>query len=565
MSALDGFLYNFMTMGPMFPWVYLSGLAAFPSASISLSLLIAFVIEIPICISYSWLSQRIKGDGGDYIFQTEAFGAWGSAVVFSGFVIWPLQWVATLGWLFSSAGLAPLLYTAGASFKSHKLVAEKFVALGSLVQSRGGLIVTSLVVVGAALYVLEGGLRRFARMQRALFVLTACSLIAVLLLFTFGAHNVPTHLDEFSSRIATLLPRMHLSELRVIGLRKLLVFDTLHHFYEPRATFGWFGTLAVVPIAWTSLQWATFSVEQNGQIENSGSVSTQMRMTLIAAASVTLVMIGVVYAEAFALGGRQEGATLLRALAAAQDSSRGYSSPSLAVFMNHVLEPFPNVLAMASTDSIVLVVLIAIGLMANAFQVLCSCFIGAGYIVRTMAEKNDLPALGSLLRLESTTRITCDRCRNPARNQHSHFGVYRIYALASVPVILGYNLVPEWSTYTLGLTFACGYVFMFSALAAYLLSRKRKSVIGAKNRQAKIHVWYGRAGLVGFVLTALLLGQCLLISQLGLNGRVPMLYVAVILLASLLLVKRSRKAVVSPPVTHRPVLLVSGEPNDGYL
>ena len=50
------------------------------------------------------------------------------------------------------------------------------------------------------------------------------------------------------------------------------------------------------------------------------------------------------------------------------------------------------------------------------------------------------------------------------------------------------------------------------------------------------------AAALGSVLAAFLLIECLLVSRLGLNGTIPMLYVAAILTASFLLIIASRKA-----------------------
>ena len=543
MSAMDGFVYNFLTMGPMFPWVYLSGLAAFPSASIPLALLIALGVEIPICFAYSWLSQRSGGDGGDYLFQAEAFGIWGAAIVFSGFVVWPLQWVATLGWLVAVAGIAPMFYVTGAALHSRVLI-----DLGRLVQSRYGIVVVSVCLVYCAWRILERDLHSFARLQRVLFIITACALMAIILLFTLGSHGVVSHFDEFARQLATLSPVLHISELRVVDLRDLLIFDTLQHAYEPHATFSWLGTFAIVPIAWTSLQWATFSVEQNSQIGHSRSLWSHMRMMAVAAITVTLLMIAVAYAEVYAFGGSEDGAALIRALAAAQDAGRDYASPSLSDFMRHVLEPFPNVLAMASTGSIALALLIGLGLIANAFQVLCSCSIGAAYIVRRMAVKGDLPGWPATLRLLSVSTNECKQCEGEITSRHSHVGIYAIYAFSSVPIILAYNLVPEWSRYTLGLTFACGYVFMFTALSAFVLSRRDQASTNLLLSRTAGRAWRDASSLLGVLLAATLLGMCLVISQLGLNGTVPMLYTAVVFLLSLLLVWRSRRA-------HKPAVI----------
>ena len=40
--------------------------------------------------------------------------------------------------------------------------------------------------------------------------------------------------------------------------------------------FSLLATVLVAPIAWTSLQWATYSAQQNGEIKNARSFNSQM-------------------------------------------------------------------------------------------------------------------------------------------------------------------------------------------------------------------------------------------------------------------------------------------------
>ncbi len=533
MVLMDGAIYNFLTMGPMFPWAYLSGLAAFPGASVPLALLLAFAIEIPLCLAYSFLSSRMRGNGGDYLYQSDAFGAFGGAIVLSGFVIWPLQWVATLGWLFATVGIGPICYILG--FYSGK---TQLILLGAMAQSPGGVVITTVLVILAALWILNGGLRRFIRIQQVLFTLALCALIAECVVFGRSVQTVSLHFDVFTRAIATRLPGTRLPETSVSSLRHLLLFDTSHHFYQLNTRLSWLGTLAIVPIAWTSLQWATFSVEQNEEINTSRSMAHQLLMTLVPAAGVTVVMIAVALLETRAFGGAHQGTIMLRALAAAQDPARSFASPSLSRFMSEVLPPFPSVLAMASSGNAALAILIGVGLLANAFQVLSSCFVGAAFIMKTMASRHDLPRREYFLRLESVRTRDCRLCRGKRVRDHTHFGLYTIYAGCAVPVVLGYNLVPHWGTYTLGLTFGCGYVFMLTSLAAFIWARRASNASELRSSNN----WAGRVGLLSFALVVLLLGECLLISRLELNGSIPLFYVGAVLVISLIIVKLSRRA-----------------------
>jgi hypothetical protein len=81
-----------------------------------------------------------------------------------------------------------------------------------------------------------------------------------------------------------------------------------------------------------------------------------------------------------------------------------------------------------------------------------------------------------------------------------------IYFLASIPVIFAYNLVPGWVGLTLGVTFACGYVFIVTCLAGALLPYRAKQVYeaspGAKYTvSGYIAALFALVGVAGFLWT----------------------------------------------------------------
>ena len=210
--------------------------------------------------------------------------------------------------------------------------------------------------------------------------------------------------------------------------------------------FSLLATLGAMPIAWTSLQWATYSVQQNTEIKGADRFRNQVFMLLM---SVVLV------AGFLIVMGASESATVtpqvLSALSAVYSKQIG--DPHVVRFFTEVLQPFPSVLAIAVAKHTWLAIVISLGFLANAFQVTCNCFIGVTRILVAMSADRMLPATLALEQVDATRRA-------PLR---AHWA----YLVASVPFILGYNLIPGWRDYeTLLVTFACGYVFVFSCLAA---------------------------------------------------------------------------------------------------
>lgn len=88
MSPYSAFIYNILTMGLIFPWTYLWAPGALPGGKLVWGILLATLLEIPIAFAYVWLSTALPRSGGDYVFQSRAFGGfWGFTLLMSGFVI----------------------------------------------------------------------------------------------------------------------------------------------------------------------------------------------------------------------------------------------------------------------------------------------------------------------------------------------------------------------------------------------------------------------------------------------------------------------------------------------
>ena len=123
MSPWSAFMYNFLTMGVIFPWTFVWAPAAFPGVSVWMACLLAILLELPIALAYVWMATAMPRSGGDYVFQSRVFGgAIGFPVVMSGFVIWILQWVALAGWLLATLGVAPLFMGLGVHYENQSLI-----------------------------------------------------------------------------------------------------------------------------------------------------------------------------------------------------------------------------------------------------------------------------------------------------------------------------------------------------------------------------------------------------------------------------------------------------------
>ena len=60
MSPYSAFIYNILTMGLIFPWTYLWAPGALPGGRLVWGILLAMIIEIPIALTYVWLSTTLR-------------------------------------------------------------------------------------------------------------------------------------------------------------------------------------------------------------------------------------------------------------------------------------------------------------------------------------------------------------------------------------------------------------------------------------------------------------------------------------------------------------------------
>jgi APA family basic amino acid/polyamine antiporter len=445
MSPSSAFIYNVLTMGLIFPWTYLWAPGALPGGQLVWGILLAMLLEIPIALSYVWLSTAFPRTGGDYVFQSRVFGG-GIAftLVFSGFVIWILQWVALSGWLLSTLGFAPLFLGLAASTGNTSLV-----DVSTWFTTPFGILVTSIANAGLALLILVSGFRNYVRLQRVMWVAILVAFATMLLvLVTTAAADVPARLDAFSAAIGGSATFTADATAAAVAAE-----------IELNPAFSLLATLLIAPIAWTSLQWATYSSQQNGEIKSAGSFRDQAFIIIGA-----LVMTGLLLALLAFVLENTVGTEFLYV------AGSGYwSGVGEATLAGSYL--WPNIIATAIANNPIVTLLIAFGFILNGHQIVHNCYIGMTRVMVAMSFDRLLP--------EYVSRVS--------ERLHTPVNAHVIYFLASIPVIWLYNNfaygegddTTSWASLTLGVTFACGYVFVATALAGALLPFRAKAAYDA--------------------------------------------------------------------------------------
>lgn len=483
MSPFSAFVYNILTMGLIFPWTYLWAPGALPGGKLVWGILLAMVIEIPIALVYVWLSTALPRSGGDYVFQSRVFGG-GVAftVVMSGYVIWILQWVALSGWLLSYLGFAPLFLGLGATTGSATMS-----GLGIWFTTSTGIIITSILNAFVAALILVSGFKNYVRFQTVMIIGTILAFLTMLVVL-------------FTANPATSMARIDSFALAISGVKDFVqtaIDASVAAGIDLNPPFSMMATLLVAPIAWTSLQWATYSAQQNGEIKNARSFQSQM-FIIVGSLIVTGLLLA---ALAWALE-KAVGTQFLYVAGAGYWSGVGEST--IAGFWL-----WPNIIAVALTASPLVVVIIGLGYILNSHQIVHNCYIGMTRVMVAMSLDRLLP--------EWVSKV--DEKRHTPANAHW------AYFIASIPVIFLYNLHPGWVGLTLGVTFACGYVFVITCLAGALLPYRAKDVYeaspGAKYKLGGIPLVTVLGGL-GFIFGAVMLIMFMFDARLGLTS--PLAY-----------------------------------------
>ncbi|HKZ54282.1 MAG TPA: amino acid permease [Anaerolineales bacterium] len=466
MSPYSAFVYNILTMGIIFPWVFLVSPTAFPGGNVPLGILICTLIQIPIAFSAVWLSTALPRSGGDYVFQSRVLGGGlGYTIVMSGFVIWILVWTALSGWLVGVLGIAPLLLGLGTVSGSAGLISA-----GLWATTPSGLFVISVLngLIGAGLLV--SGFKNYVRFQHILFFGTLIGFATTLLvLFASPVAVFAAKLNQFAAAVGDS-PTFYQDALAAAQGAGV----------NTSPSFIWLATLLVAPVAWQSLQWSTYSAQQNGEIKEARSFRNQAFIMVG-----SLVVTGLLLA--FLGFGLQRAAGTEGQVVASY--GYWYIDPTAKIAGTIILAP--SMLAVAVTRNPLLILLIGLGFTLNAFQIVCNCYIGVTRIMVAMSLDRLLPAWVSKVH----------------ERLHTPVNAHLVYFLLSIPIFALYSFrYGDFILFTLGVTFGCGYVFAATALSGAFLPSRAKALYDASpggrfNVNGLLGLLLMLIGLVTFVWT----------------------------------------------------------------
>jgi len=169
-------------------------LAFYPGVNIFLTLLIGFVLAMPLVLAYAMASTILKRSGGDYVFISRTIHpSIGFAANFV-FVVFNTVFLTSTGYYFCIWGLSPLARFLGVQLGNPDLVSLS----NSLVQPFAIFVVGELFVIGFAVLFIMGSIRAVLKVFRYTMVVSLVGLAAtVLVLILTSPAAVQTAFDGY--------------------------------------------------------------------------------------------------------------------------------------------------------------------------------------------------------------------------------------------------------------------------------------------------------------------------------------------------------------------------------
>mgnify|MGYP001626189238 CR=1 FL=1 len=436
MSPYSAFAYNVLNIGVIFPWVYLLSLALFPNANVTLGILLTGIFTIFLAIAYSGIAVTMPRTGGDYIFQSRTLKPYlGFAIVATMIIVFFFQWAAISGWLVSVLGLAPMFMGFGLIYHNMTLV-----NLSSFFLTPTGIWITTIITGALATVILSFGFKWFVKIQWWMWY--GFLLSTILMIILFALTPTTSFISKFNNNMAFLTPSIH-------NYYQYVYTQSIKSGFTPYTGkgFSFIASLAVMPIALTSLGWVGYAQEQAGEIQKASSLKHQFFINVGGGIFSTILMMLLSF---FLI--RSVGQQWLAAAAYGNYLTAQVSMP---------IAPWFSDLAVVLTNNPVLFFLLIIGIFLNAVQIVFNVAVGWTRVAFAMSMDRVLPKYLS----------------NVNSRLHTPVLAYLTYFILGY-VLMGYiyNFVPSYIYFALAVTAVATIMYTGTALGASLLPFVKKQI-----------------------------------------------------------------------------------------
>lgn len=433
---------------------------AFPGANIWLGVAITGIVGAFMLGAYAMLAASMPRSGGDYVFQSRLVNSgFGFVLVVVGFVIFLAFWMCIAGWMLGVMALSPFATTLGIQTNSTWLV-----DFGTWAATPWGITWISLAGLALTFLILARGIRVYLRVQSVLWVALLITFVTCWILLLVHPHS--DFISTFNNYIGGGKDHYH----EILASAQKAGYPGNH--------FSFWDTIGVAPVVWTAMAWCMWSVVTAGEMKGARVLKNHAVGMIGALAIVTFTIAFTAF-----LFQQSAGSTFMGSL--------GYlyytGEPGLEGLPS---SPFFGVIAAMLTTSPVVIILLAIGFIATAFQIMVGMAWGASRIVMTMAFDRVLPE-----RLGDVN----ERTRTPVA------ALLLIMTLSVIFVYL-YNHT-KVADYTLAVTLTAVLTYMGSMVAAIVFPYRAPDLYRT-SPAARFNIGKVPAivvlGVIGFAFNALL-------------------------------------------------------------
>jgi len=337
-SALDAIIFNAVFSAPVgatLAFGIFYALGAFPGADIVLALLLAFLVNIPVCIMMSMMASAMPRTGGDYVWISRILHP--AVAIFSNFSATVSALIGAAFWARSFAVLAlgPTLAVFGAVTHNASLISAGNVVSGSDAAGQWWTFGLGLLLIIILAATMSAGTKASFRLQNVCWIIASVgTFIAFIALLIGTRSDFTANFNAFSQ------PFTHSA-----NSYQLIQFTAAKAGFSFTGSHPFASTLPVIAIIMTFMVWNWWSVYIAGELKSAGKLRRQLSVMLGALVWNTIFMIiGVLLLY------RSAGEQFIASINFLTTTTTGYTLP---------VQPYYNLMASIVANNPVFSLLIA--------------------------------------------------------------------------------------------------------------------------------------------------------------------------------------------------------------
>lgn len=283
-SVLDAIIFNAVFSAPVgatlaFGILYALGL--FPGADLVVALLIAFAVNIPVCIMMSMMASAMPRTGGDYVWISRILHP--AVAVFSNFSAAISALIGAAFWARSFAVLAlgPALAVLGAVTNNSGLINAGNAVSGSNATGQWWTFGLGLLLIIILAIAMSSGTKSSFRVQNVCWIIASLgTFLAFIALLISSNSSFTTNFNTFARPFTNSANSFQ--SIQAAATKIGFTFTGGHQFSS---------TLPVVAIIMTFMMWNWWSVYIAGELKSAGKLRRQLSVMLGALVWDSLFMI----------------------------------------------------------------------------------------------------------------------------------------------------------------------------------------------------------------------------------------------------------------------------------